>query len=79
MFFQLIVLTSGNELLLLALTLIKLREIPTMSFPMTNPMSYVSFVLASYVQWLDSFQKTYFPSDIETPFDWLKPVPVKDK
>lgn len=50
-----------------------------MSFPMTNPMSYVSFALASYVQWLDSFQKTYFPSDIETPFDWLKPVPVKDK
>jgi hypothetical protein len=44
---------------------------------MTNPMSYVSFALASYVQWLDAFQKTYFPADIETPFDWLKPV--KDK
>ena len=45
---------------------------------MTSPFSYVTFALSAYVQWLDAFQKTFFPSDIETPFDWLKPVPAKD-
>ena len=45
---------------------------------MTNPMAYVSFALSSYIKWLEAVQKSFFPENIETPFDWLKPVPVKD-